>query len=242
LIRVFPDVDTLSEEAADLIVKLSQEAVEKHGRFLLALSGGQSPGPLYERLAKTPYRDQIPWKQTWVFWSDERYVPLTDARSNAGMAMELLLRQVPIPEDQILPVYNESTNAEKAAAEYEAAIFRITGREAQRFDLIMLGCGEDGHTASLFPGSPVIDEKNALVAAVQSPTGDMKRVTMTLPLLNQSRAVLFIVHGQAKAEIVWQIHEDRTDSTQLPAQLIRPSDGELLWFLDSAAASKLHSK
>jgi 6-phosphogluconolactonase len=240
LIRVFSNVDALSREAANLVAELSGKAVEKRGKFLLALSGGNSPGPLYERLAEMPYRDQIPWKQTWVFWSDERYVPLSDDRSNAGMAMKLLLSRVPVPKDQILPIYDENANAEKAATEYEAAILETAGRSAQRFDLILLGCGEDGHTASLFPDSPVLNEKNALVRAVQSPGGYLKRVTMTLPLLNQSRAILFILHGQAKAEIAWRILGDQSESVQLPAQLIRPSDGELLWFLDSEAALKLH--
>lgn len=202
----------------------------------MALSGGNSPRPLFKLLAQPPYLDQLPWHKTWVLWSDERYVPLDDDRSNAGHAMKLLLEHVPIPPEQILAIYKDGAGVDEAAALYESEVRGLLDGDAPRLDMVLLGCGTDGHTASLFPGNPVLSKSDALVRAVKPAQSDIARVTMTLPLLNQARSVVFIVTGEAKADIVHRILED---SEPLPAGMVQPVQGELLWLLDSEAASKL---
>jgi 6-phosphogluconolactonase len=237
--NIFDDIDSLAEAAANRLISAAKDAREKRGRFILALSGGHSPRPLFRLLARAPYRDGLPWKETFVLWCDERCVPLDDERSNAGTAKSLLLMRVPVPADQIFPMYKKGMEPVTAAERYEAAIRTLFDSGQPRLDAALLGCGENGHTASLFPHSPVLKEKQALVRAVKPAESDIPRITMTPSLLNRSRLILFIVYGKEKAEAVHQVLEGPARPEQYPAQAIRPTDGELIWLLDRAAASGL---
>ena len=239
MMEVFGSVDSLIETAAEKIVNMSQKAIEERGRFVLALSGGNSPQPLYRLLSTPAYVTRVPWGRTVVLWSDERYVPISDDRSNAGMAKKLLLDHVPIHSNDILTMYEDRLQPQDAAAKYERRIVKLFGKTAPRIDVTLLGCGEDGHTASLFPGSPLLIENSTLVAAVPSSTTGLARVTMTPLLLNQSRKILFIVYGEQKAAIVHRVLDSPPEPSPLPAQLVVAKDGPTRWLLDRAAASQL---
>jgi 6-phosphogluconolactonase len=237
-IEIFPDIGALAGAAAEYVAVAAREAVQKRQRFVMALSGGHSPRPLYRLLSEPPYRSGIPWRQAFILWSDERYVPPDDERSNAGAARELLLRHVPVPDAQILPMYREGVAPDEAALLYEDEIVRLFGSEP-RLDLVLLGCGENGHTASLFPGTPVLRDRRALVRAVTPSESNVPRITMTPVLLNRSRRVLFIAFGRTKAEVIHRVLEGPPRPEKLPAQAVRPRDGELSWYLDESAASQL---
>jgi 6-phosphogluconolactonase len=239
MMEVFGSVEDLMETAANKIVNMSQKAVEDRGRFILALSGGNSPRPLFQLLARSPYREQLPWGRTVVLWSDERYVPLTDERSNARSAKSLLLDHVPIHANDILTVYENGLEPTEAAARYERRITELYNGESPRIDVTLLGCGVDGHTASLFPGSPLLEENAALVAAVPESVAGVARVTMTPLLLNQSRKILFIVYGSEKADIVHRVLDASSETSPFPAQRIVARDGPTRWLLDREAASRL---
>ena len=239
MMEVFGSVDRLIETAAKKIVNVSQDAVQERGRFIIALSGGNSPRPLYRLLAEPPYRDQVPWRRTIVLWSDERYVPLADDRSNAGHAKSLLLDHVPVHANSVLPMFVEGLDASAAAAYYERRLVELFHNDPPRIDVVLLGCGEDGHTASLFPGSPLLEERSAFVSAVPRTRTGVARITMTPILLNQSRKIIFLAYGQKKAEIVHRILESPPDTPPLPAQLIVATDGPTRWLLDKEAASHL---
>ncbi|HEY1961645.1 MAG TPA: 6-phosphogluconolactonase [Rhizomicrobium sp.] len=205
--------------------------------FRIALSGGNTPRLLYEELAAPEYRERIEWRRVEFFWGDERFVPHTDPRSNYRMVRETLLAHAPVLIDHIHPILTEG-DPEAAAQRYEAVLKSIYGDElssGQRplFDLVLLGLGEDGHTASLFPRSPALEEQMHWVAAVSG--RDEPRITLTYPAIESSGAVLFLVSGNDKAEIVKRVQEgDRN----LPATRVR-SQGEIVWLLDDAAASML---
>ncbi len=239
MLSVFPDIKTLTEAAAELVVESAQEAVERRGRCLLALSGGHSPKSLYITLAQEPYRDEMPWENTIVLWSDERYVPLSDERSNAGAAMELLLKHVSVHENHIIVMYKDGLSPEQAALEYERKLKELFGGGQPRLDLTLLGCGPDAHTASLFPGSKAIDEQKALILAVNHTGSDVPRITMTPVLINQSRTVVFIAYGQEKAIALREVLTGAHRPKELPAQIVKPPDGEVLWYIDGPAASQL---
>lgn len=238
MLRVYEDLEALSETAAALFTEEAQRAVAAHGRFDVLLSGGETPRRCYSLLAEEPLRDAVPWPFVHIFWGDERWVPHDDPRSNFGMSREALLDRLPLGEGQIHPVpYQKSPEA--SAASYEAILRRHFGDARPRFDLALLGLGEDGHTASLFPGSPVLDEQSRLVSAV-SPSGqELHRVTVTVPVLNDASVVAFLVSGSAKAAALKAVLEGAREPRRLPAQLIQPSRGRLLWLVDRAAAASL---
>ena len=197
----------------------------ERGACSLALAGGETPRGCYERLARPPHRDAVPWPSVFVYWSDERQVPLDDPASNYAMAKAALLDQVPIPPRQVFPL----------VADPMPALSRIPADAGgrPRFDVIHLGMGDDGHTASLFPGSPVLRETQALVAAVHdAPKPPPERLTLTLPVINAARAVLFMVQGASKREALGGVL--RRDPG-LPASHVQPVDGELLFLADRAA-------
>jgi len=236
MLWIFPDLETLSRAAAALFVRQARRAVQRAGRFIVALAGGQTPRRTYEWLAHPGCREAVPWEAVYVFWGDERCVPLSDPRSNAGMAWEALLRHVPIPPDHIHPIEGAG-DPEAAAARYEALLRRFFGEAPPRFDLILLGLGEDGHTASLFPFHPALDEPTRWVAAVDA--ADPPRVTLTFPILNQARRVVFLVSGANKAAILHAVLREPPDPHRRPAQGVRPGPGRLLWLADRAAAQRL---
>ncbi len=241
MIEVFADNGALNTAAAERIVAAAGRAVAERGAFHLVLSGGETPKPLYELLATTEWADRLDWRNVHVYWSDERCVPVDDPRSNAGMTRRALLDHVPVPAAQVHPLYFGGS-PRQAATDYEALLRGIASGGVPRFDLVLLGLGADGHTASLFPGTAPVAERQRLVCELYLPEQDMYRLTMTLPLLNQARQVLFMVAGAGKAAMLQQVLSDVIDSTgqMPPAKLIRPVSGELEWLVDTAAAGGLN--
>lgn len=239
-ITVVEDADALAARAADLVVRAAIAAAGVRGRFTIALAGGATPRQTYERLARAPHRDRMPWARTWIFFGDERMVPPDAPGSNYRMARETLLAHVPVPERQVFRMRGEAADAEAAAAEYArtlAEVFGLRRGALPRFDLVLLGLGVDGHTASLFPGSPVLREVFRPVAAVHAAAAAIpERLTLSLPVLNAAAQVVFLVAGPEKAKVVKAVLGDRAP---LPAALVQPLGGELVWLLDRAAASLL---
>jgi 6-phosphogluconolactonase len=224
MIEIFANAQELARGAAEYFVARSGEAVARKGFFTVALSGGSTPKALYQLLVDL----DVPWSKTHFFWSDERHVPPDHPDSNYRMAYEAMLARVPVPESNIHRVHSENPDAAEAANEYEQTLLPL--------DLILLGLGTDGHTASIFPGSEVLNETKRLVAAPWVEKFNAYRITMTLPLLNNGASVVFLVSGAEKAGIVKEVIEG---PKQYPAQFVQPSHGQLLWMLDKDAASSL---
>jgi 6-phosphogluconolactonase len=238
MVEVFEDQKALSEAAAELFTVRAEEAVDTEGRFSVALSGGSTPRAMFALLAQPPFRDSVPWENTHVFWGDERLVPADHPMSNYRAAREALLDHVPIPARQVHPIVAAPT-PDQAAAAYEAVLKSYFGGGPPRFDLLLLGMGDDGHTASLFPGTPVLSEQDKWVAWLQKDGDPFFRATMTAPLLNEAAMAVFLVSGASKAATIRAVLNGPRDPNRLPAQLIRTVSGELLWLLDEAAASQL---
>lgn len=238
MVTIFKDTSYLSQRAAELFVDAAQEAVQKNGRFTVALTGGSSPKQLYQLLAKAPFKDQVPWEQTFIFWGDERWVPLTDDRSNAKMAKELLLDKVPVPQEQIYPMW-EDMEPEAYAQKYEQLLKDHFKDQPPAFDLILLGMGDDGHTASLFPGTEVLQEQSRWVQAYYLESQAMHRITLTAPLINQAKRILFMTFGDNKAPALHEVLEGENNPEKYPSQLIKPQQGEIYWYVDDKAASRL---
>lgn len=238
MIRIFNDLEVLSQSAAEMFVELADQAINTNGRFSVALSGGRTPLRLYEILASTPIREQIRWESVHIFWGDERCVPVDDPRSNVGMAQKTLLDHVPIPKIQIHPILGDLPAA-LAAAHYETELRDFFGDQPPVFDLILLGLGVNAHTASLFPHMPVLDESERWVDEVYQAEKSMYRVTLTAPLINQARDVIFLVSGADKAFALQSVLEGAYHPLELPAQLIRPNGAHPIWLVDKAAAHKL---
>jgi 6-phosphogluconolactonase len=239
---VFPDSDTLARAAAVQLMELSAAAVAERGVFTLALSGGSTPKKLYALLAKAPEFAAFPWAKTQLYFGDERHVPPGHAESNFRMVKETLLGSGHVPEGNIHRVFAELGDATQAAAEYEAELRRqFPGDEllegAPRFDVILLGMGPDGHTASLFPGSTGLDEKSKWVIANWVEKFKTARITFTFPVLDAARAVLLLVAGADKAPMIKQVLGDPKGA--YPVERVQPADGVKLWMLDEAAAAEL---
>ena len=241
MIWLYDDYEALSNAAAGIFVQQARQAAQTKGSFSVALAGGHTPQRTYQLLARPPYSDRIPWGQAHIFWGDERCVPLSDPRSNARLARQALLDRVPVPRAQIHPIL--CTGAPQIAAEqYESLLQAFFGDQPPCFDLIFLGLGQNGHTASLFPGTSALKEREHWVTAVHTGEQEIDRVTLTAPIINRAAVVAFLVSGSSKAGVLKEVLEGREDSERLPAQLIQPADGELHWLLDREAASLLTRK
>ncbi len=230
----------LFQAAAEEAILAATEAIAQRGRFAIALSGGSTPRSLYTLIAANA-SSSLPWQQVFFFWGDERHVPPTDTESNYRMAEETLLSKVPIPPANIFRVPAEDPDASAAADAYEQTLrkfFAVAPGEFPRFDLILLGMGPDGHTASLFPETAALREKSRLVVANWVEKLHAYRITLTLPVLNAARRVAFLVSGADKAAVLHEVLEGNAPGDKYPSKLIRPS-GKLIWFLDRAAASEL---
>jgi len=236
--RIFDDYESLSAAAAEFLSVCAQSAVNERGRFVVALSGGSTPARMLEILATAPLRDAVPWTRLHVFWGDERCVPPEDRRSNAGQARRIVLDRVPVVDQQI-HFMDGRTSPSEAAAACETQILRLFGGAPPRFDLIFLGLGTDGHTASLFPGSDLLTETQRWVRAVPTSAGAPDRVSFTPALINQAAVVAFLVSGAKKADAVRAIQQGPRKPLHLPAQTTRPVNGKLIWLLDQAAAARL---
>lgn len=237
-LSVFESLELLSRAAAERLVQRIEEAVASRTECTLALAGGGTPRTLYTLLA-TDYAGQVPWPHLHVFWGDERFVPLHDPRSNYAMARSTLLDHVPIPLENIHPVPTHLPNPTAAAEAYEHTLQDFFDAHPPRFDLILLGIGGDGHTASLFPGSPALAERERLVAATQAPVEPRQRISLTFPVLNAAREVHFLGVGANKAEPVRCAHAPVPDLERCPAGGVRPLLGALAWWLDRDAARLL---
>ena len=235
-VRVFPDLRELSLGVARAAVETIDAAVRRTGRCTLVLSGGSTPRTLHGLLA-SDFRDQVPWGKVHVFWGDERYVSPHDPDSNYRMAKETLLDHVPCPAGNIHPMPTHFPSADLAAYEYEkATLRRYFGTDWPHFDLILLGLGEDGHTASLFPGSPALEEQARWVVAVQAPAEPPLRVTLTLPALTGAANTYVLVTGSKKAGALHHVLADVNDPNTYPAAGLRFTEGTLTWWADQAAA------
>ncbi|GAB3571657.1 6-phosphogluconolactonase [Hymenobacter daeguensis] len=238
--HVFDSVQEVLHHLADFFVEQAHEAVAARGRFSVALSGGSSPRKLYELLASAAYRERVPWAQVFFFFGDERNVPATDPQSNYLMAKTALLDPLSISPAQVFPV-DTSLPPNDAAAAYTQAINDFFGAGPARFDLVLLGLGDNSHTASLFPHTAVLHATTASTEAVFVEELKADRITLTAPLINQARAVAFLVFGADKAAAVRRVLVGERDVEEYPAQLIAPEEGEAHWFLDKAAASELEA-
>lgn len=236
-ILIFDNVEQLARAAAVSFLEHSQNFIKRQGRFSVALSGGNTPRSVYESLATDEFKNRIAWKDIHIFFGDERPVPHNHSASNYGMAFAALLSKVPIPAANIHAISGDGDESANARAyERELKSF-FTNPEWPRFDLVLLGLGEDGHTASLFPGTPALKENQAWVVADWVERLGEFRITLTAPVLNAAANVLFLVTGEKKAAALAEVLRGRLQPDRLPAQLIRPQDGSLVWMADTAAAS-----
>ena len=241
--QIYKDPAALSKELAEWITSLIEEKLLVQSRFCIALSGGSTPKKLNELLASSPYKERIEWKKVHVFFGDERAVPLEDERNNARMAFDTLLNKVNIPKDQI-HIMQTQLPPEKAAEEYEKTLRENFGGDEKSFpettfDLILLGMGDDGHTLSLFPGTPVIHEEKKWATSFFLPAQDMYRITITKNVANRANYIVFRISGSGKAHALHEVLEGQYNPDLYPSQVIEPVHGELHFFLDEAAASKL---
>ena len=241
IIEVVATAADLFHAAAEEFIGVARAAIGAQGRFTVALSGGSTPKALYSLLAAS-YAD-FAWNRVFLFFGDERHVPPTDPESNYRMVEESLLTKIKpaIPAENVFRVPAENPDAAAAASDYEAQLrrfFELQPGEFPRFDLILLGLGPDGHTASLFPDSPALDEQSRLVVANWVAKFNTHRITFTFPVLNRAAEVMFMASGAEKADMLRQVLEGK-NIPPLPSQRVQPSDGKLLWLLDEAAAAKL---
>ncbi|OQZ00761.1 MAG: 6-phosphogluconolactonase [Candidatus Brocadia sp. UTAMX2] len=241
-IRVVANPDELSHQAAQEFVRLAGEAVRAKGFFTVALSGGSTPRGLYTMLASDVYRKQVSWTDVYLFWGDERCVPPDDPDSNYRMTREALIQRVPIPKEHIHRIPAEREDHAHAAGEYEQTIktfFHLNTGEFPRFDLILLGMGDDGHTASLFPGVSLLEETSRFMCSHYVEKLGAYRLTLTVPVINQAEHIIFLVSGASKAPVLQEVLEGDYQPQRLPAQLIQPVHGRLLFIVDRMAAGKL---
>jgi 6-phosphogluconolactonase len=242
-IRIHRDSQAAAEAAAEFVLEVGKEAIRANGRLFIALSGGTTPESLYRTLASPTFADRFDWSRTTFFFSDERCVPLNDTRSNYALANKTLFTPLSIPPSQVYRMEGESGDPQAAASEYEQRLHFVTKTvpSAQpSLDLILLGLGEDGHTASLFPGASILWDHQRLIAATQSPKDPPNRLTMTLAAINRASVILFLATGTGKAGVVRAILNPKTEAErQLPASLVKPEGGRLIWFLDQTAAAEL---
>jgi 6-phosphogluconolactonase len=240
---VEPDAAALARRAVQYLVEMASEAVEAQGRARIAISGGSTPKAAFELLAdpQQPWRNRMPWHALDLYWVDERCVPPDDAESNYRMTREALLTRVPLHPDRVHRILGE-LDPEAAAQRYEQELrsnFRLVAPEIPRFDLVALGLGDDGHTASLFPQTQALHETTRLVAANHVPKLDSWRVTLTWPVINRARSVFFLAAGQQKSSVLREVLTGPQDTNRLPSQLIWPCSGILTLILDKAAAALL---
>jgi 6-phosphogluconolactonase len=246
-ISISRTIDDLVRIAATGIVDAARASVAARGVFTIALSGGTTPRLLFEMLAEPELSAHAPWSDFQVFWGDERHVPPDHADSNYRMAREALLDRVPIPAPNIHRILAELPNAKTVALAYADELRHAFDLEDHpsprstlpRFDLILLGMGEDGHTASLFPHSPALHETERWVVANPVPKLDTVRITLTLPVINHARRIWFMITGGSKASVLQRVLDGPSQPEELPSQLINPTDGELLYLLDTTAAVDL---
>lgn len=237
-IRVFKTVDELLHALASYFITVAQDALAQRGACNVVLAGGNSPKKLYQLLSSDTFRHQIDWQNIYFFFGDERYVPLDDPQNNAHMAQQFLFDPLHISPAQVFKI-DTRLSPDDAAAHYQETIATHFKHQPVHFDFMLLGLGDNAHTASLFPFVPVLTETAPTVKAVFLKELNTYRITMTAPLINQSKHIAFLVYGEEKAEAVAQVIQGETAIEKYPAQLIQPTEGELDWFLDGDAGALL---
>lgn len=237
-IHIDKNIDELAEHVARWIVVLAKETLQKSDRFTIALSGGSTPLKLHKLLAASPHKEEIDWSKVHVFWGDERAVPFEDSRNNAKMAYNTLLNFVDVPAEQI-HVMRTDIDPVESAIEYEKMLHRYFDGTPHSFDLVLLGMGDDGHTLSLFPGTPIVHEQTKWADAFFLAAQDMYRITITAPITNKAAHVAFMAAGNGKAQTLKAVLEGPKKPDLYPSQQINPVNGELHWFIDEAAAAAL---
>jgi len=242
---VAEDLNGVAQLGADLFAELARKAAAAGHDFAVALSGGSTPRLMHRLLAGAPYRAEVDWSRIQFYWGDDRHVAPDDPESNFRMARETLLDAVPLREEQIHRMHTEETDARTAADLYEQELrqyFHLTPGQLPRFDLICLGMGPDGHTASLFPHTPALHITDRLVVANPVPKLNTDRITLTEPVINAAAAVAFLIAGPDKAAALAAVLDGPRDADEYPSQRIHPSDGDLYWYVDRAAASQLRAR
>ncbi len=238
-VQIYTDKAAISRQVAKAIIELAHSTLKIRPYFSIALAGGSTPKLLYSMFA-TEFKDELPWDKLLIFWGDERYVPHDHEKSNYKMAKDAMLDLVAIPEDQIFPMPTEPTNPNDAAASYAITVKEKLALTDGRFDVVLLGMGDDGHTASLFPGSPALNEDTLKVVAAPAPVEPRQRITLTYPVLNESRNVFFLVAGEDKAPGLLCAMGQPSSITECPSGKVQPKEGNLIWFVDEAAARLLN--
>jgi 6-phosphogluconolactonase len=242
-VRILPDANAIAQTGAAEFLDAAQMAVREKGRFSVALAGGSSPKILYGLLASNPLlQAKVPWSKMQFFFGDERHVPPDDAESNYRMAKEAMFTKAPVDPKQVHRIHAENPNAGEAAEEYEAELrecFRLKVGQLPRFDLVLLGMGPEGHTASLFPGTRALREEHRLVVSNWVGKFYTDRITLTPSVFNNAARIMFLVHGAEKAPALKAVLEGPYEPDQLPAQIIRPATGKVVWLVDPTAASML---
>ena len=239
-IEVFKDADQLCSGLAEWITSLIEETLTRKESFSLVLSGGNTPKKLHLLLASSPYKERINWEKINIFWGDERAVPFEDKRNNARMAFDTLLNKVNVPVNQI-HIMDTSMSPDKAAAEYEEILHEFFGTDIlpeRTFDLVLLGMGDDGHTLSLFPGTAVIHEEKLWVTSFPLKAQDMYRITLTKNIVNNADHIAFMISGSDKAHALHEVLKGAKNPDLYPSQVISPTQGELHFFIDEAAAAQ----
>jgi 6-phosphogluconolactonase len=240
-LHILKNKETLSDELANWVCDVITESLKKQEFFSLVLSGGGTPKLLFKKLASREFKNKINWKRVHIFWGDERVVPFTDERNNAGMAYQLLIDHIDIPASQV-HIIRTDIEPNFAVDEYSKLLHSHFDHTFQSFDLVLLGMGDDGHTLSLFPDSPIIEEPINWVNSVFSKKQSMYRITLMPSLVNRAAKIAFMVEGENKANVLKEVLEGEYNPIKLPAQIIKPANGELHWFIDEAAAKELTSK
>lgn len=235
--RVYSNLDALSRAALDELLRIMKDSIEQRGRFAIALSGGHTPAKLYSLWAQTDDKThETPWDKVHLFWGDERYVRSEDSLSNYRMVRETLISQVPIPEDNVHEMRTDLPTPQETAQDYQSNLRKFFGNAPPAFDLQLLGLGGEGHTASLFPDSPALGERQRWVVAVEAPVTPPRRITFTPAVLDCGRNTFFLVAGADKREIIDALRAERDPAhSRYPAARIKPT-GPVLWFLDDRAA------
>ncbi|TPG45277.1 6-phosphogluconolactonase [Flavobacterium pectinovorum] len=235
MIQIYNNTAEINTAAADIFTTAAQKAIAEKGKFTAVLTGGSSPAGIYKLLASDDYKTKIDWSKVFIFWGDERWVSLDDDLSNAKMSYATLLSHVPIPKNNIFEMYKDGVTPEDYAVTYEQSIRNVLGDEG-KFDLILLGMGDDGHTASLFPGQAVLEEQNKWVSAYYLEPQKMHRITLTAPLINKAEKIIVVAFGEKKAPALKEVTTGEYNPVTYPMQLIKPVSGELLFLVDKSAA------
>ncbi|HEX4378616.1 MAG TPA: 6-phosphogluconolactonase [Candidatus Acidoferrum sp.] len=241
-IQIFPDVNDIAARAAELILAAATAAVKENGRFTIALAGGSTPKTLYSLLAAEPYFSVMPWDKTYLFFGDERHVPPDDKDSNFRMANESMISKLSLKPEQVHRIKTENPDPEKAAQEYEqllTSFFGLSSGQLPRFDVILIGMGDEGHMLSLFPGTKALHDDGRLVKSNWIGKLYTWRVTVTAPVANNSALAIFMVTKPDKALALKGVLEGPYEPEQLPSQLLQPANGKAFWLIDTAAAAKL---